>query len=128
MKQTISEINLTGDSFMDQSIIDWEHLHQLTGNNLAFEIDLLHTFLEDATFYVEEIQKALNQRDFSALTDRAHQLKGSSATIAVRKMPDLAADLEKKANLDHLEEAQHLINQLHLILTQIQDLLDQQPQ
>lgn len=121
----MSSLNPLSDLNSPQSVIDWEYLHQLTADNFAFEKDLLATFLEDATLYVQQIQEALDERDFIRLGQQAHQLKGSSATVAVRFMPEIAAQLETINHSEQVPGAQNLIDQLQEVLTRIDNLLQE---
>jgi HPt (histidine-containing phosphotransfer) domain-containing protein len=103
--------------------VNLERLHELARGDLEFQQELLEVFLEDALTYVEEIKVALAVEDFVTLARRAHQLKGSSATVAIRKMPELAAKLESQAEDTQLLGAAELVNELEQILERVQAFL-----
>jgi CheY-like chemotaxis protein len=100
--------------------VNLERLHELARGDLEFERELLEVFLEDALTYVEDVKVALAVEDFVTLARRAHQLKGSSATVAIRKMPELAARLESQATDTQLLGAAELVNELEQILESVQ--------
>jgi CheY-like chemotaxis protein len=108
---------------LDEVPVNLERLHELARGDLEFQQELLEVFLEDALTYVEEIKVALAVEDFVTLARRAHQLKGSSATVAIRKMPELAAKLESQAEDTQLLGAAELVNELEQILERVQAFL-----
>ncbi|MBW4678955.1 MAG: PAS domain S-box protein [Microcoleus vaginatus WJT46-NPBG5] len=107
--------------------VDLERLHELSRGDSAFELELLETFMEDAPTYVEEIKQAAETRDIATLCRRAHQLKGASGMVAIRKMPALAAQLESQAQEDDLEGSAELVAQLEAILQQVKALIANWP-
>ncbi|MBD2040002.1 PAS domain S-box protein [Microcoleus sp. FACHB-672] len=107
--------------------VDLERLRELSRGDTAFELELLETFMEDAPTYVEEIKQAAETRDVATLCRRAHQLKGASGMVAIRKMPALAAQLESVAQENHLEGAAELVTELEAILQQVKALIANWP-
>jgi HPt (histidine-containing phosphotransfer) domain-containing protein len=87
---------------------------------MEFLKELLQVFLEDALVYLEELKNALAVADCTTLAHRAHQLKGSSATVAIYKMPEIAAQLERQAEDNQLLGASDLLAELEQILERIQ--------
>ena len=104
---------------LSADLIDRERLQQITGGDLSFELELLQTFLEDATIYLEEIKRGLQSRNLPAVARRAHQLKGGAATIALRHLPDLAKQLERYAQENRVSEAMQLVEVLEMMLQQV---------
>ncbi len=99
--------------------VDLSRLHDLTRGDAEFELELLQTFMEDAPGYLESIKLAIASGDCLSLARRAHQLKGASAMVAVRTMPELAAQLERQAQGSRLEGAAELTAQLEVILDRV---------
>lgn len=106
--------------FVDDVPLDLQQLDELSRGDLAFQQELLAVFLEDSFLYLKEIKIALAQGDCLTLTRYAHQIKGSSATVAIKIMPELAAQLEHQAKDQQLLGAQLLITQLESILERVQ--------
>jgi PAS domain S-box-containing protein len=106
--------------------IDLERLSEFSQGDREFQHELLEIFLEDAQVYLDQLKNALSCNDFMTLAHRAHQLKGSSATVAVYKMPELAAQLEHQAQAHQLSNVSGLISELEQILERIQAFLVQE--
>lgn len=104
----------------DEVPLDLQQLDELSRGDVAFQRELLEVFLEDTFLHLIEIKTALAGEDWVTLARYAHQIKGSSATVAIRKMPELAAMLEHHAKAHQLLEASDLVTQLEEILEYVQ--------
>lgn len=103
--------------------VNLEQLTELSRGDAEFQRELLQIFVEDAFMYLEDAKSALAAEDWITLAHRAHQLKGSSATIAIYKMPELAALLENYAEDNNFIDASELITKLEQILERIQSFI-----
>lgn len=103
--------------------LDLQQLDELAQGDVAFQQELLTVFLEDSFIYLKEIKAAFFKGDCLTLARYAHQIKGSSATVAIKIMPELAAQLEHQAKEQQLFDAEQLITQLELILERVQAFL-----
>jgi PAS domain S-box-containing protein len=109
-----------GNESCDEVPVDLARLSELADGDIEFRRELLEVFLEDAVVYLEELKHALEKEDYVTLSRRAHQLKGSSATVAIYKMPEIAAQLEHQADEKQLLGASELVTDLEQILEQVQ--------
>jgi HPt (histidine-containing phosphotransfer) domain-containing protein len=107
-------------SSLDQVPVNLERLDEVARGDVEFQRELLQVFMEDALNYLEEIKSALLKGDHPTLARLAHQLKGSSATVAIRRMPELAVLLENQAQNNQLAGAAGLITELEQILERLQ--------
>lgn len=103
--------------------VDLERLSELSRGDTEFLKELLQVFVEDALVYLEELENAVAAGDCITLARRAHQLKGSSATVAIYKMPEIAAQLECQAKDHQLLGASELLIELAQILERIQGFI-----
>ncbi|WP_333118220.1 PAS domain-containing hybrid sensor histidine kinase/response regulator [Microcoleus sp. S11D4] len=103
-----------------ESVVDMARLHEIAGADLDFELEILQTFVVDTDSYLKAAKGAISSGDVQALARHAHQIKGVSATAAVRRMPDLAAELERLAQSNDLEGATKIIAELELILAGVE--------
>ena len=92
--------------------LNLERLNEITRGDMQFQQELLHVFIEDAQNYIKEAKLSLYAGDYLNLSRFAHQLKGSSATVAVMEMPEIAARLESVAHNNQLSAADSLITDL----------------
>ncbi|MGL5063016.1 MAG: PAS domain S-box protein [Microcoleus sp.] len=106
-----------------QSVIDLERLHEIAGADLEFEREILQAFVVDAGSYLAAAKSAIAAGDAEAVARRAHQIKGVSATAAVRLMPEIAAQLQSLATSQDLEGAAQLIAELEIILADVKQLI-----
>jgi CheY-like chemotaxis protein/HPt (histidine-containing phosphotransfer) domain-containing protein len=96
-----------------ESVVNLAHLAKITQANFELQQELLELFIQQAETNLQKAQAALKFGDIQALCHNAHQLKGASANVAVIGMPELAAELERQAQANHLGEAIALIGELH---------------
>ncbi|HEY9600567.1 MAG TPA: ATP-binding protein, partial [Allocoleopsis sp.] len=108
----------------DEIPIDLDRLAIISRGDAEFQRELLAVFVEDALVYLEEAKLALATGDYSTVAGRAHQLKGSSATVAVKEMPELAAQLESQAQNHQCSDAGEAIAQLKKIVESVQAFID----
>ncbi|MFB2973391.1 PAS domain S-box protein [Aerosakkonema sp. BLCC-F183] len=104
-------------------VIDIERLHQITKGDAEFQAELLQAFVEDGEMYIQEAKQAILSGDCDALARRAHQIKGGSATVAIRLMPDIADWLETQAKLNNLEGADEAIAELESIFENVKNFV-----
>ncbi|MFB2919379.1 GAF domain-containing hybrid sensor histidine kinase/response regulator [Aerosakkonema funiforme] len=107
----------------EEEIIDRDRLNEITRGSSEFQLELLQAFMEDAPTYIEEAKQALLSGDAQTLARRAHQIKGGSATVAIRFMPDLALTLQKQAELNQLDGADLIITDMENILESVKTFI-----
>ncbi|MEH2160346.1 MAG: GAF domain-containing protein [Nostoc sp.] len=104
--------------------IDWERLHQLSENNLEFELELLQIFVEDIEPRLEVIKIAIATHDFGQIGQEAHQIKGASANIGATAMHLAAEKLEQLAFNQERRGNANLILELEEFVKRIQEFLE----
>ncbi|MEG4571540.1 PAS domain S-box protein [Microcoleus sp. N3A4] len=106
-----------------ESVVDMARLHEIAGADLEFEREILQAFVVDTPSYLEAAKGAIASGDMETLARRAHQIKGVSATAAVRLMPEMADRLQSLAESNDLEGATKIIAELEIILAEVQKLV-----
>ncbi|QMS91428.1 response regulator [Nostoc edaphicum CCNP1411] len=102
--------------------IDWEHLHQISGNDQEFELNLLQICVEDIKPRLEIIKVAIATHDFGQIAREAHHLKGATANIGATAY--IAADkLEQLADYQELRGTTNLVSELEEFVNCIQEFL-----
>ena len=120
-------INIIDDRANDSSsieVVDIARLSQISKGDVEFQQELLQAFVEDAETYIQEAKLAIVSGDFDILARRAHQIKGGSATVAIRSMPEIAHKLESQAKLNNLEGADEMIAELETIFERVKKFID----
>ncbi|MDZ8084981.1 MAG: response regulator [Nostoc sp. DedQUE12b] len=103
--------------------IDWEHLHQISGNDEEFELNLLQICVEDIKPRLEIIKAAIAADDFGQIARETHHLKGASANIgatamylATDKLEQLASDRNLKGTTNLILELEEFVNCIQYFL------------
>ena len=88
---------------LDQSAFD--HLLEITGNDLEFVDELIDTYLDDASLQLEAMRAAAASGDAAALVRPAHSLKSSSANVGAMALADICRELEAAARTGAVPDA-----------------------
>ena len=91
----------------DQAAFD--HLLEITGNDLEFVDELIDTYLADASVQLEAMQAAASSGDAAALVRPAHSLKSSSANVGAMALADICRALETAARTGDVPDAQERV-------------------
>ena len=100
--------------------VDWTHLQEISMADPAFQLELVKGFVKDGKSFLSEAKQALIAKDWSTLANKAHQIKGASASVAVQAMSEIALNLDEQAKDHNLEGASELVAQLEQILEQVE--------
>ncbi|MEG4515197.1 MULTISPECIES: PAS domain S-box protein [unclassified Microcoleus] len=106
-----------------ESVVDMARLHEISGADLEFEREILQAFVVDTRSYLEAAKGAIASGDMETVARHAHQIKGVSATAAVRLMPDMADRLQSRAESNDLDGATKIIAELEIILAGVEKLV-----
>ncbi len=101
------------------SPIDSDRLSHICGCDPELELEILQSFVEDSITDIAEAQEAIASQDATALVQKAHRLKGASASVGVLLMPELAKRLEDRARENRLEGSGELLQEIELILERV---------
>lgn len=88
---------------LDQSAFD--HLLEITGNDLEFVDELIDTYLADASLQLEAMRAAASSGNAAALVRPAHSLKSSSANVGAMALADICRTLEVAARTGVVPDA-----------------------
>ncbi|AFY30917.1 response regulator [Calothrix sp. PCC 7507] len=105
---------------LENPVIDWEHLHQLSDNDAEFELHLLQMFVEDIQSRLAIIKQAIAASNFGQMAQEAHQLKGVSANVGATAMYLVAEKLERLARNQERRGTAKLITELEENFNRIQ--------
>jgi two-component system sensor histidine kinase/response regulator len=91
--------------------VDWSALLVLVGDE-AFARELATQFIDSGHHGLECIGEALAQGDIGALSKKAHEIRGASASMYARATTTAAAHLEAAAKAGHSDQLAELTQQL----------------
>ena len=107
----------------DETPLDLQRLNSISRGKVAFQQRLVQTFVQNAQPGLEQIRHALQVNDFVTVEQQAHRIKGASANVGVRLMPELAAQLEQQGREKTLEGATERIEALEIQLERVKAFL-----
>jgi len=74
---------------------------QNIADNLGFELDdvqmLMEMFLENANQSLEELNRAIEAKDFFEIKNASHAIKGSSANLMLEDITSISSTIEELA-------------------------------
>lgn len=108
---------------MDKIPLDLERLNRISRGKVGFQQQLLQAFVKNAQPGLEQMRVAIQVGDCVTVEQQAHRIKGSSANVGVRLMPDVAAQLERQAREKILEGATDQLDTLETQLEQVKAFL-----
>ena len=100
--------------------VDWTYLQEISMADLDFQLELVKGFVKDGQGFLAEAKQALAAKDWVTLANKAHQIKGASASVAVQSMSEIAVNLHHVVEANNLEGASELVTQLEQILKRIE--------
>jgi HPt (histidine-containing phosphotransfer) domain-containing protein len=103
--------------------IDWEQLHQVSEDDTEFELELLTMLAEDVKIHIEDLRRAVVDRDAVAIAHEAHYIKGASANVGIVSITALARQIENLAREQQLNETTALIEQMAIELAHLETYL-----
>ncbi len=115
--QNLSAENLESAEFedaIDEQVLQ-ETLDGFGQGSVAFPIELINGFLEEATALVGQAVQAFDRGDLSQFTHAAHTLKSTSAYLGALALANLCGQLEalgRAGDLENLSASQSLVQQL----------------
>ena len=105
-------------------VVDWVRLKEISQGEPAFQLELVQGFIKEAVTFIAQAKQALEAQDWGTLANKAHQIKGASASVAVQAMPEVAAQLRHQAIVKNLEGSANLVAQLEQILERLKGRID----
>lgn len=76
------------------------------GGDKSFLEELLNLYQEDFSEQYLLLEHALKEKDFTAIQELGHSLKGSSANLSLTQLREKAHRVERAGEANNLEEAQ----------------------
>ncbi|PPT05299.1 Circadian input kinase A [Geitlerinema sp. FC II] len=116
----VNSVNGERSRSESEDIIDWNRLHEVSGDDAEFEIELLDSFLESAYEYLNGASQALEARDAETFCRFVHQLKGASGNVGIPSMMALSSQLNERAKANSLEGADEGLKELSQMLDRVE--------
>jgi HPt (histidine-containing phosphotransfer) domain-containing protein len=110
------------DEIIDRAIL--QGLRDIAGDQ-ADELlqELIQNYLEDAPQFLHQIKEAIGQRDATQLEESAHALRSISLNLGAAKFAKICQSLEFMGRAGHMDDANHLLNQLIIAFEETKSVL-----
>lgn len=77
--------------------VDLSYLKDVSGGNAEFIADMIDIFIAQTPVYVEQLTKAVNEKDWKQIAQLSHKIKPTLAFIGVNSERDVMAQIEDDA-------------------------------
>jgi len=109
--------------YLDHTLFDTKRLEVISRGQIILQKQLIQAFIKHAQPGLEQMYHAIEREDFQMLEQQAHRLKGTSANIGVRLIPQIAAQLEQQAREKTLVKANERLDSLKRQFEKVQAFL-----
>ncbi|MCK6617986.1 MAG: ATP-binding protein [Cyclobacteriaceae bacterium] len=77
-------------------LYDLSYLRKVSGNSQPFIKEMIQTFLQSAPQLVNELDKLVNEKDWTGISKIIHQIKPSLTLLGIHSLKENAAQLEEE--------------------------------
>ena len=115
------------DEALDTSVLDPRaiaRLEQLAGDNQAFLIEFIDTFLDGVPKMLGEMQQSLDDGDAESLRRAAHTFKSNSAALGAARLSELCKELEHLGKNGELDGVPDKVMQVQQELEPVKSALE----
>ena len=103
--------------------VNVQRLNDITDGDLAFEQELIESFLTDTERHVTDLESAVREEDDEALMLQAHAIKGASANAGAGRLEEIAVRLEGICIEEESEKAHKLLEDLRSEFQRVRQFL-----
>ncbi len=104
--------------------LDLSYLREMSGDSAEFMIEMLDTLVEQIPVYLDDLQKAVDAKEWKAASEFAHKVKPTFYYVGREDIRDYVQVIERNAkeevNVDVIPSAlAEIKEELKVILTQV---------
>ena len=81
----------------DNIIIDLTYLKEVASENVEFMVDMIDLFVAQTPGYVEDLKKAIEQKDWEKIAQTSHKLKPTFTFMGIEVGRELMSSIEQRA-------------------------------
>ncbi len=97
---------------MIKPVFDMDHAREITDGDMEFLKELIEIFKADCPEKLAGISRAIKEKDFKAIDETAHSLKGSSGNLGLTCVYEISYKLEKMGKSENIEGAEETLKEL----------------
>jgi CheY-like chemotaxis protein len=106
--------------------VNLQRIKDITDGDLAFEQELIESFLSDTERHVADLESAVEETDGERLKLQAHAIKGSGANAGAGRLAEIAGRLEQVRIGSESEKARELLDDLRSEFERVREYLQAQ--
>lgn len=96
----------------EKPVFDMDHAREITDGDMEFLKELIEIFSDDCPERTDAISKAIKGKDFKALNEATHALKGSAGNLGLSQIYELSYTLEKMGKTKNIDDANEVFKTL----------------
>jgi signal transduction histidine kinase/DNA-binding response OmpR family regulator len=112
-KKNQTDVEKSQKEVRRMQLIDWEHLEEITGGDVEFQVELFQEFIAQMPTLLSQLESALALGDAATFGRVAHTLKGSARSIGADPLAEDAYKLEQMGKAGDLSGAHEALQALH---------------
>ena len=112
----------SGGADTSSDIINWHQLIDRFGDEDAIE-QILPTYLKDNKEHFKKLSEAVKSGDSKAIASHAHSIKGAGRNLGVKRLSDIAGQLEYAGRDNNIEAFTPLLDKLEVELEKVMTFL-----
>lgn len=101
-------------------LIDFDGLMERTMDDREIALEILECYLDETKSCLEGLSRACSDADLSETREKAHEIKGSSASAGAMLMRDIAEKAQKESENGNLDIVKKLTKELEEAFTKTQ--------
>ncbi|WP_316832003.1 Hpt domain-containing protein [Pedobacter aquatilis] len=105
---------------LDNPPLDLSYLTEMVGEDPEFIIEVFNTFIDQSSFYLNEMEKALQVEDWVMMSDCAHKIKPTFTYIGRNDVKDFIHTIETACKEEKgLNKMAESVNKLRVLMDQV---------
>jgi CheY-like chemotaxis protein/HPt (histidine-containing phosphotransfer) domain-containing protein len=123
--QEVSTGEVPDDGEKDLPLVDFHGFVTRLFDDEELAAKIYSMFLQELPEHMARLAESVAAKDFSAIENIAHKLKGATGNVCAHRLNGLMRQLEMAAKQEHMEEVQRLLasaSQVQILLLEMGDL------
>lgn len=92
--------------------IDFDGLLERTMDDRDIALDILTCYIDETKVSIKNLKQALEDQDLSEARERAHEIKGSSASAGAIKVQKVSEKAQKESEQGNIKSVKKLVKEI----------------
>lgn len=108
---------------MSKKLFDYEGLLTRTMNDIEIAKEILECYIEDTPGTISQLEEAIEIKNLKKCREKAHEIKGSSASVGAVEMQAIAANIQQESEANSLENVTKLTESLIKVFKETEEII-----